>query len=551
MREMAVTLTTGRGGFMRRLYRLPRMPARMLAGMAALTLCLAAMPARASVTGFRQAVAEAAASDPVLSQWYRTADYAPLWVADSPEGRARRTALLDGLQMAVWHGLPEDWTADSVRASLASARTARDLGRLEVSLSRLHLDRADALRAGIVDPASTDEGLKRVAERPDPTSLMAALRRDPAQAALQGMAPDSVQYVALARERARMARIAAGAGWGPPVSVARAISIGGDGRDVIALRDRLTAMGYMQPSATAIYDDTIGRAVAAAQRDHGLDATGIADARTVEALNVSPVARLGQILVAMERERWLMRALGRRHVWVNLTDFTARLIDSGDVLFETRAVIGKEADGRRTPEFSDVMDHMVVNPSWYVPRSIIVGEYLPQLRQNPGALGHMKITDRNGREVDRSRGFAQYTARTFPYAMRQPPSPDNALGRVKFMFPNVHNIYLHDTPARHLFDEAVRAYSHGCIRLADPAGFAHALLAAQTDDPEALFRRLVDSGREARVNLDAPLPVHIVYRTAIAKPGGGMEYRPDIYGRDARILAALRRAGVSLPGDTS
>ncbi|MEY8839251.1 L,D-transpeptidase family protein, partial [Cribrihabitans sp. XS_ASV171] len=147
---------------------------------------------------------------------------------------------------------------------------------------------------------------------------------------------------------------------------------------------------------------------------------------------------------------------------------------------------------RRSPEFSDVMEHMVINPSWYVPRSIITKEYLPKLQRNPNAVGHLEITDSRGRRVSRNHNFSRYSARSFPFAMRQPPGKNNALGLVKFMFPNKYNIYLHDTPQKHLFDHEVRAYSHGCIRLAEPFEFAYALLARQEEDPKAFFHRVLN-----------------------------------------------------------
>jgi murein L,D-transpeptidase YcbB/YkuD len=188
---------------------------------------------------------------------------------------------------------------------------------------------------------------------------------------------------------------------------------------------------------------------------------------------------------------------------------------------------------------------MVINPSWYVPRSIITKEYLPQLQQNPNAVNQLIITDGRGRVVDRSAvDFTQYSQTNFPYSMRQPPSRGNALGLVKFMFPNRYNIYLHDTPAKSLFGRETRAYSHGCIRLADPFDFAYALLAPQTSDPEAYFQAELRTGRERRVDLEQPLPVHLVYRTAFTKAEGRMQYRRDIYGRDTRIWNALAREGV-------
>ena len=159
----------------------------------------------------------------------------------------------------------------------------------------------------------------------------------------------------------------------------------------------------------------------------------------------------------------------------------------------------------------------------------------------------MQITDRRGRVVNRSSAnFAKYTARNFPYSMRQPPSSRNALGLVKFMFPNKYNIYLHDTPAKNLFSREVRAYSHGCIRLNDPFDFGYALLAKQEADPKGFFQSQLRTGRESRVNLVDPVPVHIIYRTAYTDARGNLNFRRDIYGRDARIWDALQKAGVEL-----
>ena len=210
-------------------------------------------------------------------------------------------------------------------------------------------------------------------------------------------------------------------------------------------------------------------------------------------------------------------------------------------------MIGQNRTDQRSPEFSDVMDHMVINPSWYVPRSIMTKEYLPQLQSNPNAARHLIITDRAGRQVNREEvDFTQYSTRNFPFDMRQPPGASNALGKVKFMFPNKYNIYLHDTPAKSLFNREVRAFSHGCIRLADPFDFAYALLSRQSDDPRGLFHSVLNSGRETRVELEQPVPVHLIYRTALISSRGNVEFRRDVYGRDAKIWNALSQAGVVL-----
>jgi len=348
------------------------------------------------------------------------------------------------------------------------------------------------------------------------------------------------------RQKMRLERRVAAGGWGPTVP-AKSLKPGQTGNAVVAMRNRLIAQGFLRRTNGRAYDETMQAAVLAFQRAHGLEPDGVAGASTITEMNVSAEARLRSVMVAMERERWVNQARGERHILVNIPDFTAKVIDHGKVTFETRSVVGARKADRPTPEFSDVMEFMVINPSWYVPRSIIVNEYLPALRNNPGAVRHLEITDRRGRVVNRgSANFAGYTARNFPYAMRQPPGKSNALGLVKFMFPNRYNIYLHDTPAKNLFGREVRAYSHGCVRLADPFDFAYALLAAQEADPEGYFKSVLRTGRETRVNLETPVPVHLIYRTAFTTAKGGLEFRRDIYGRDAKVWRALSQAGVAL-----
>ena len=191
----------------------------------------------------------------------------------------------------------------------------------------------------------------------------------------------------------------------------------------------------------------------------------------------------------------------------------------------------------------------MINPTWNVPRSIVVDEYLPMLKKNPNAVGFLDILNNKGQIVGRGNiDFSQYTEKTFPFAMRQPPSTKNALGLVKFMFPNKYNIYLHDTPAKSLFNRETRAFSHGCIRLHQPFEFAYELLSKQTSNPKGVFHSALDSKKETYINLKQQVPVHLIYRTAITKVDGGVEFRRDIYGRDARIFSALQKAGVVIGG---
>jgi murein L,D-transpeptidase YcbB/YkuD len=282
------------------------------------------------------------------------------------------------------------------------------------------------------------------------------------------------------------------------------------------------------------------------QQDHGLTPDGVVGPGTMAEINKPMQYRLQSVIVAMERERWNNQDRGKRHVLVNLTDFSARIIDNDNVTFETRAVVGKNAYDRQSPEFSDVMEFMVINPTWNVPRSIAVKEYLPMMQRNPNAVGHLKLYNGRGQVVDRSNvNFAALTANNFPFDIKQPPSRRNALGLVKFMFPNKYNIYLHDTPEKSLFTREKRDFSHGCIRLQQPFEFAYTLLSRQEKDPQSFFKARLDTGRETVVPLEQPVPVHIIYRTAFTRANGHIQYRRDVYGRDAKIWKALVKAGVS------
>ncbi len=496
---------------------------------------------------FTQSLATAAADDEGISQWYRNSGYATLWT--SPVDAERRGALLAAFATAPDHGLPQNrYDPQALTRALADARTEGDRARLEVAMTKAYLAFARDMTSGALIPSEIDRGIVREINVTDPKVHLAAMAQGDATEVLRGLVPQSTVYAQMMRAKLQLeAKIAAG-GWGQVVP-GGALGLGDVGPAVVALRDRLMQMGYLGRSVTAIYDADMARAVTALQINHGLTADGAAGESTLIELNRSPQDRLGSIIVAMERERWLDIDRSARHIWVNQPDFTAKIMDHGKTVFQTRVVIGKNVPDQRSPEFSDQMEFMVINPSWSVPRSITVKEYLPLLQQNPNAVSHLKVIDGRGRVVSRGAvNFAAYTARNFPFALRQPPSDGNALGKVKFMFPNTHNIYLHDTPSKSLFDNEVRAYSHGCIRVADPFDLAHELLSVQSEAAEEEFERVLVTGSETMVPLEKAVPVHLVYFTAYPTQKGQMSYRRDVYGRDAAILAALQAAGVVLPG---
>ncbi len=500
------------------------------------------------ISAFAQAVSAAAQDVEAVATFYRDRDYATLWTAESDS--ARRQILFTALDTAAAHGLPvARYDAAGLRAQFAAVQTEGDIGRLEVAMSRAYLQFVRDLSSGALEPGKIEAGIKREVVRPDEAMTMYAAARDDFASFLAELEPTAPEYARLMKEKFALEAIVAAGGYGARVT-AGSLAPGDSGAAVVQLRDRLGTLGYLDRSFTQTYDTVIAEAVQRFQLDHGLGADGRADERTVEALNVEADQRLRSVVVAMERLRWMGNApRGARHIWVNLPSFMARVMDNGKVNFKTRVVIGKAGVDTESPEFSDQMEYMVVNPSWSVPRSITVKEYLPMLKRNANAQGQLQVIDQAGRVVPRSAiNFAAYSPQSFPFALRQLPSDDNALGKVKFMFPNPHNIYLHDTPSKSLFDKEVRAFSHGCIRVGAPFDLAYFLLTPQTTDPKGEFKTHLDTGRETTVTFANPIPVHLVYFTAWPTEHGMIGYLGDVYNRDALVYQALEAAGVVLPG---
>ncbi len=500
---------------------------------------VAAAP-RLDFTPQQMALALAVSDDADLASFYGSNGLRPIFLG--PEGEARRLALRDAIGNAPRHGIPvaryqpDRLTAtEGLAAEIAHAH----------ALSRLLRD----LTGGVLNPTRVDPEIKRQPVRTAVVPLLARFEAaaDPA-AVLAGAGPDHPAYLALQQALSGPAdlvvpqglpRIATGV-WRPGQRAAA----------IADLRTRLAAIGFAAdaPDAT-LYDDALARAVADYQRAAGLPDDGVAGPRTIAALNgdggTGQDARQRAILVAMERMRWMASEdLDSRHVWVNIPEFSTTIVEDGAEVFRTRSVMGKDTPEMRTPEFSEMMANVVVNPSWNVPRSIAVRDYLPRLQANRHALSHLDVVDGAGRVLARDGiDFGRYSAASFPFRLRQKPSDDNALGVVKFIFPNPWNIYLHDTPSKHLFANRVRAESNGCIRIGDPVDLARALLSRQTDDPAAMFQRARDRERETWLKLTPPVPVHLVYFTAWPGPDGRIRLFDDIYGRDARIWEALQAQG--------
>lgn len=314
----------------------------------------------------------------------------------------------------------------------------------------------------------------------------------------------------------------------------------GDTTDrVRPLRERLAATGDLTEEAAgrtdAVYDEGLAQSVRRFQRRHGLAVDGVLGPNTVAALNVPAERRLAQLRRNRDRLDTLPDDMGARFVFVNVPEFRLRAFDAGDEVLQMKVVVGAEYDGRQTPTFDDQMEYVVFSPYWNVPDGIAREEIVPKAREDRAFLAenhyqivsnwgpHAEVYDRETASLDR--------VASGDYKIRQSPGPHNALGLVKFMFPNSEAIYLHGTPADHLFDEPTRAFSHGCIRVERPVELARFVLQDQPTWTEEKIRTAMHDGTWQRVDLEATLPVYLLYLTAFVDDDGGVQFREDLYDR--------------------
>ncbi|MEV8467860.1 L,D-transpeptidase family protein [Fluviibacterium sp. DFM31] len=494
----------------------------------------------------RQAIASSVARDATLQQFYAQRNYQPMWMSGSAKDKRRQRDFLKALKQSGDHGLPTGAYNIAGLSQMAGAKTVADKAKAEIAFSKTFSAYAQDIQSGILTPSRVSKEIDRAAPRRGAVQTLVAFSKSSPSGFLKALPPQRASYKALMEEKTRLEKIVGSGGWGPKVG-GKSYKMGQSSQQIVVMRARLRALGYGKGGKSPTFDQALQQDLARFQRDHGLNPDGVAGPATLAELNRTAQDRLTQVIVGMERERWMNFPMGKRHVLVNIPDYSAKIIDNGRVTFETRAVVGQNRSTHRTPEFSDVMEFMVINPTWNVPYSIATKEYLPMLKQNPNAVSHLQLLDQNGNRVSRgSVNFASYSEGNFPFRLKEPPSDGNALGLVKFMFPNQHNIYLHDTPHKTLFSRGQRAFSHGCIRLADPFDFAYTLLAKQTTNPKGTFKTHLDTGRESVLQLKQPVPVHLVYQTAFVEGSDDVQFRVDIYGRDAMIFNALAKAGVSL-----
>ncbi len=469
-------------------------------------------------------------------KFYEARNYAPVWVPDGVmTDKARslieriRAADTDGLDPLAY-SLPGNWLG-KVAVSQPSFTAQTD-----VMLSQAIAAYAREAYAGRVDPADVSSNIGYERHTPDQIGALnkISVAGDPV-AELVSYNPPHPEFQAL---RNKLAELRNAEKAKKPIEVpgGKTLKLGVADARVGFLRQRLELPTNVDAPAT--YDEGVAEAVKAFQKSARLTVDGIAGPRTIAALNADPIDPVPLVLLNMEKWRWMPRELGSFYVRVNVPDFTVEVRKNGATTYTTRIVVGKTTN--QTPIFSDLIENIVVNPAWNVPASIARKEMLPAAQANPGALsGYQVFALIKGRfrAVD-PRMINWRTVDMRKIQIRQPPGERNALGKVKFLFPNDYAVYLHDTPSKSLFQRDYRAYSHGCMRVMDPMEFADALLAEEPKLSSAYLKKLYGGG-EKWVNLSQKVPVHITYFTAWVDESGNLQTRDDVYGHDGRIEKAL------------
>jgi murein L,D-transpeptidase YcbB/YkuD len=372
--------------------------------------------------------------------------------------------------------------------------------------------------------------------------ILAAIDSASLLAHLNAQFPRGTFYQQLRKGLARYRQIMAQGGW-PELPGGAVLRPGARDERVTVLARRLVASGDLPEDGLAtiddVYDESLEAGVRRFQLRHGLDVDGIIGPTTLRALNVSVEDRVQQLRINLERARWVFDDISDDFILVNIAGFSAYVIRDGEVAWQTKVQVGKPF--HKTPVFRDEMKYVVFNPTWTVPYSIATRDILPNIQADPDyvARRNFDIKDRNGDLVDpKSIDWSKLSRGNFPFTLVQRPGPDNALGRVKFMFPNEHAVYLHDTPSKYLFGRAERAFSAGCIRVEKPFDFAEVLMGRDGWTQER-FQEVLDSGEIKTVFLSKPIPVLLLYWTAEVHTDGSVYFYQDIYDRDQSVADGL------------
>ena len=462
--------------------------------------------------------------------------------------------LLEFIRQVDQEGLnPEDYhltLIENLTSKIVTEKkaTLEEIADFELILTDAFLTLSSHLAGGKLDAETIDPQWKAIRRNLDvqwEVFIDSTLRYNKVKETLDRLTPNHQEYNNLVKALLKYKTIEAQGGWDVFTTSLKKIEPGTEHPDIVKLRARLSVtQGVIEPDSTNEnrYDQTLFDQVVIFQVRNGLKGDGVIGKQTIEALNVPVGDRIASIEANLERWRWLSDDLGERYIMVNIANFDLQLIDNGKQVFATEAIVGRPY--RMTPVFSSLMTYLVLNPDWTVPPTILKNDVIPEVIKNSNYLIEkgMKVLTMDGKEVNASAIDWNRAAKSgFPYMIRQEPGKLNALGKVKFMFPNQHNVYIHDTPSRNLFTQTDRGFSSGCIRVNRPIELAALLLADLPVWTPQQIDQVLNQGKPRTVNLPKPIPVHLLYMTAWADGDGTVYFRKDIYNRDQPLLLALKQ----------
>jgi len=479
--------------------------------------------------------------------FYGARHFAPIWLDETPDGAVAFSPpaqkILKLFAAAETEGLrPADYLTPALDVTAVGSDPIK-MATLETAFSRATMRYATHIYTGRIVPGSVSENLDVAPKKLDEAGLLVQLATsaDPVKV-LAALEPTHPEFLALKAALAnfeqnqtdRPLQIEAGATLKPGMSDAR----------VPVLRQRFE----LPEAVDTVYDDSVVEAVKAFQQTANLYVDGVMGPATLAALNGGAPLTKADILANMERWRWMPRDLGAFNVLVNIPEFRLSINRDNQEEYTTRVVVGTTK--HQTPIFSESIRHIVVNPYWNVPSSIVKAEIAPAVMANPGYIdSHNYDLLYQGNPVSPWQvDWNQVSATNFPFRIRQRPGTSNALGQIKFLFPNKHDVYLHDTPSKSLFERDFRAYSHGCVRVQNPMEFADALLANEPTLSRASLEGMFGAA-ERWVNPEQQIPVHIAYFTVRVAADGSLQSFDDIYGHNANLIAAMGLATPPKPVD--
>lgn len=498
-----------------------------------------------------------------VADLYRPREFRPLW--HTGHGlRPSAFLLIDRLRNATDHGLcGEDYLLAPLETLLKSraaqmrnqkALPPLDAATLDLLLTQAFFSYATHLVEGQIDPALAHIDWRGRRRKVDLGKLLPPAVEGESLGTLLGeLIPPHPEYRQLMGALVRQREIAARGGWPtiPELPKGGKLRPGDIDTRLPAVRARLLATGELpQPASFErnAYGMTTLMAVRQFQERHGLEPDGVIGSRTIKELNFTAEDRVRQIELNLERWRWMPRDLGKRHIRVNIADFSLKVVEDGQTVLEMPVIVGTPY--RRTPVFSSQMSYLEFAPTWTVPATILREDKLPAIRKNPAFLtkNHFRVIRRSGQEIDSTElagiNWRAVEPERFPGNLRMDPGPWNPLGRVKFMFPNPYNVYLHDTNERWLFDRALRTFSSGCIRIGQPVDLARYLLRDQPQWDETRLQEALERRSPMQVMIN-PIPTHIQYWTTWVAADGSTQFRSDLYLRDLDLEVALTDAAAN------